>query len=140
LVSEVIRTIKTVDMVGHLGIGKFEIPKVNLKANDYKELIDWSFYKITPPPILSDVTTEDLKSMLKEPIPIDSIFTNFPCHTQAVERTVKLIMKALKKVCGHKKQEGFISSTLKLKRSCLNLGEWDTTKPKRLTKQTFSLF
>ena len=62
------------------------------------------------------MNTEDLKIMLEEPMPIDWAFTKFPCYTQAAERTVKLVMEASKKVCGHNKWGRFIPSTLKLRK------------------------
>jgi len=116
-IRRVIKARESGETVGHVGIRKFDIPKINFEANDYIELIDWSSSEVTPPPILNDVTTEDLKSMLEEPIPIDWTFTKFPCHTQAVERTVKLVTEASKKVCGHNKRDGFIRSTLKSRKA-----------------------
>jgi len=35
-----------------------------------------------------------------------------PCHTQAVERTVKLVTQASSKVYGHERRDGFIRATL----------------------------
>ena len=36
----------------------------------------------------------------------------FPCHTQAVERTVQLVTRASVKVCGPDARDGFIRNTL----------------------------
>lgn len=36
----------------------------------------------------------------------------FPCHTQAVERYVKLVMEASAAVCGAESRDGFIQSRL----------------------------
>ena len=45
-------------------------------------------------------------------------FEKFPCHTQAVERCVKLVTEASSKVCGHSARDGFIRATL-LSRSAM---------------------
>ena len=43
-------------------------------------------------------------------------FPRFPCHTQAVERCVKLITQASATVCGQKARDGFIRSRLEGRR------------------------
>ena len=35
---------------------------------------------------------------------------NFPCHTQAVERCIKLVTEASQSVCGENRRDGFIRS------------------------------
>ena len=42
------------EMVGNVAIIKFCIPKINFKANDYIDLIDWSSGKVTRPPMLKE--------------------------------------------------------------------------------------
>ena len=39
-------------------------------------------------------------------------FSKIPCHTQAVERLVKLVTEASKAVCGRKSRDGFISARI----------------------------
>ena len=35
-------------------------------------------------------------------------FSRYPCHTQAVERHIKLVTEALAAVCGKESRDGFI--------------------------------
>jgi len=40
------------------------------------------------------------------------VIFNFPCHTQAVERSVKLVTEASIAVCGQTRRDGFIRSRI----------------------------
>lgn len=91
----------------------FKIPSINFSANDYTELIDWSMCKLTPPPLLSKMPTEYIDSLLKDKILPEFNYLKFPCHTQSVERCVKLVTEAAEKVCGHENRDGYIRATLK---------------------------
>ena len=41
------------------------VPKLNLDANDYIELIDWKDEEITEPPLTADVSEEDIRMLAK---------------------------------------------------------------------------
>lgn len=94
----------------------FKIPKLNFEAKDYVDLIDWPNCKITSPPVLYNLSLSDLKERLSGIKDSEQIsewdFVHFPCHTQAVERTVKLVTTASEKVCGSHSRDGFIRSVL----------------------------
>lgn len=96
-------------------IRHFQLPDLQINANDYTEMIDWNQQKITPPPVLNNTSTDELRNILSsndnEPKYVWE-FENFPCHTQAVERTVKLVTEAASTVCGFEMRDGFIRSTL----------------------------
>ena len=64
-ICRVIKARESNETVGNVGIRKFYFPKINFKVNDYIDLIDWSSSKVTPPPILNNKTTEDLKKCWK---------------------------------------------------------------------------
>ena len=53
---------------------------LNLSASSYLKIIDWTKFGVTPPPLLSHISNEDLS--YSRPIVLDHI----PCHFQAVER------------------------------------------------------
>lgn len=91
----------------------FIMPSINFSANDYTELIDWSVCKLTPPPLLSRMPTEHIASLLKDKALPEFNYLKFPCHTQAVERCVKLVTESAEKVCGHENRDGYIRATLK---------------------------
>ena len=91
----------------------FMVPQINFKAQDYTEVCNWSATKITCPPLLSGLTEEEIKHHIKSKEILDtSQIVNLPCHTQAVERSVKLVTEAASKVCGSDSRDGFIRATL----------------------------
>jgi hypothetical protein len=91
----------------------FKVPSINFDAKDYTELIDWSKCALTSPPLLARMTTEHIESLLKEKALPKFDCLKFPCHTQSVERCVKLVTEASGKVCGHENRDGYIRATLK---------------------------
>ncbi|GBN57102.1 hypothetical protein AVEN_181291-1 [Araneus ventricosus] len=77
------------------------------------EIINWKSCVVYPPPMLRDLSEDVIKSLINsDTTPIREI-QKFPCHTQAVERCIKLVTKALNKVCGHDARDGSIRATLK---------------------------
>ncbi|GBN46834.1 hypothetical protein AVEN_228689-1 [Araneus ventricosus] len=63
--------------------------------------------------MLRDLSEDDIKSLINsETTPIREI-QKFPCHTQAVERCIKLVTEASNKACGHEARDGYIRATLK---------------------------
>lgn len=96
-----------------VSIRKFKIPTLNFSAKNYTDLIDWDESDICCPPVLSNFDANDFQSMLDtNNIPMDWKFSDFPCHTQAVERTVKLVTEASNKVYGKENRDSHILATL----------------------------
>lgn len=88
------------------GIRIFKVPSINFDADDYINLIDWQSCTITEPSMTMKYSDSDLQNIIKEKnIPE---FLKFPCHTQAVERCVKLVTEASQKVCGKTLRDGYI--------------------------------
>lgn len=93
------------------GVREFVIPRLNFEANEYIDMIDWKKNKITDPPVLSQYTDEEISTFIQS----DSSHVDirkFPCHSQAVERCVKIVTEASEKVCGLESRNGFIAATL----------------------------
>ena len=67
-------------------------------------MIDWSVAITTPPPLLSTVSNDDLEHFQ---FGVD-VLSGIPCHSQAVERTIKDISATTMKVFGHKSRHGMI--------------------------------
>lgn len=88
-------------------------PKLNFKASDYTEIIDWNKCALYPPPILRKLSEDNIREIINSAAKPVREIQNFPCHTQAVERTVKLVSEASSKVCGFVNRDGYIRSTLK---------------------------
>ncbi|GBL94841.1 hypothetical protein AVEN_197523-1 [Araneus ventricosus] len=94
-------------------VRNFVPPKINFQASDYIDIINWNSCVVYPPPILQDLSEDDIKSLINsDTTPIREI-QKFPCHTQAVERWIKLVTEASNKVCGHDARDGSIRETLK---------------------------
>lgn len=95
-------------------IRTFMPPKLNFKAQDYSEIINWMDCDLSSPPLLKDISDDEIKSHIQsDSVPNwDITFKTFPVHTQAVERCVKLVTEASGKVCGAESRDGFIRTTL----------------------------
>lgn len=88
----------------------FKVPKINFDAQDYIDLIDWFNCVVTEPPLTMNMSEEQLLDIVtKNQIPK---FNHFHCHSQAVERCVKIITDASSKVCGEKSRDGYIRAKL----------------------------
>src|SRR6218665_338321 len=90
------------------GVGAFVIPELNFAASDYIDLIDWQNLSITEPPVLSTLSRTDLEEIIaSDCVPVFQ-FPKFPCHTQSVERSVKLVTEASAAEVGQTSRHGFI--------------------------------
>ena len=90
-------------------VRKFFLPKVNFSATSYTELIDWESAKLTEPPFTLDFKEAELLAIKEAPLEVP----HYPCHTQAVERAIKLVSEASAAVVGQEAREGFISQQIK---------------------------
>lgn len=88
----------------------FKVPTIKFDAEDYIDLIDWQSCTVTERPLTMKFTDNDLQNILKENSTLT--FEKFPCHTQAVERCVKLVTEASQKVCGELSRDGYIRAKL----------------------------
>ncbi|ESN96663.1 hypothetical protein HELRODRAFT_163757 [Helobdella robusta] len=87
----------------------FKTPKLNFSAKDYTEIISWQECQVTLPPVLRDVTNDELKKMAKD----GSLkIVDFPCHTQSVKRCVKLVTEVSQSVTNVNSRDGFVRTTL----------------------------
>src|SRR6218665_2117907 len=75
----------------------FKVPLLNFETQDYTELINWSSDKRADPPIFRSFQS----TQLEENIHTSDILQlkSFSCHTQAVERVIKLKTEAYAAVC-----------------------------------------
>ncbi|GBM24353.1 hypothetical protein AVEN_202336-1 [Araneus ventricosus] len=93
-----------------------KLPKLNFEAVDYIDLIDWSNCVVTEPPLTMHIKDKDLKEMCKEEQFPVLTFEEFLCHTQSVERCVKLISEDAMKVCGETARDGYIRAQLQARK------------------------
>lgn len=95
-------------------IRTFKIPELNFEADDYISLINWQQSAVTEPPMTKAFSNNELENFITEKHKFD--IQKFPCHTQAVERCIKLVTDASLAVCGHHKRDGYIRSVIESRR------------------------
>lgn len=94
-------------------IRKFTIPTFNFDATAYYDLIDWQNVSYSEPPITKRLSEEQLWQIVEEPQSSAILhIKDYPCHTQAVERAIKLVTQASSTVCDKNRRDGVIRSTL----------------------------
>ncbi|KAJ8721038.1 hypothetical protein PYW08_006503 [Mythimna loreyi] len=93
------------------GLRMFKVPTFNFDAKDYTDIITWRDCEITEPPLTLNMSDETLKDVVKNGLSMCQII-DFPCHTQVVERCIKLVTEASNAVCGDNKRDGFIRARL----------------------------
>lgn len=90
----------------------FEVPKINLNASSYIDLIDWQ-QTYSQPPILSNVSDDTLHSLVESGGDDEVLFLRLPCHTQAVERAVKTVTEASLQLCHKNAREALIKNKIR---------------------------
>jgi len=97
----------------------FKPPKINFFARDYTEIIMWHECQVTVPPVLRHISNEDLQIMARDK---SLEIVDFPCHTQSVERCVKLVTEASQSVTDATSRDGFIRTKLQSRAEMPNFG------------------
>lgn len=96
-------------------IRRFTVPAINFKAKTYYNLIDWTKVNITEPPLTKDLSLTELQTIVNLGSSADvsqSPIFRLPCHTQSVERTVKLVTEASQRVADEVRRDGYIRAIL----------------------------
>ena len=75
---------------------------IEITAETYADMIDWETSLITEPPFTKYLSKEVLINSVRTPMEIPG----YPCHTQAVERTIQLVTKSLFSVTGEEARHG----------------------------------
>ena len=89
-------------------IRKFVIPKFIFKANDYTELFDWKTAKFLEPPLTMKLSVDEIRGFILTLLEL----LRYPCHTQAVERGIKVVSEAASAVIGEEARDGLIRQKL----------------------------
>ncbi|GBP67308.1 hypothetical protein EVAR_97926_1 [Eumeta japonica] len=79
----------------------FEVPELNFDAKSYIDLINWQETNFDPP-ILKNQTNDELIQIIEKKGDETMLFLRLPCHTQAVERSVKIVTEAAMSACDKK--------------------------------------
>ena len=88
-------------------VRSFQIPCLSFQATNYYDIINWQRTNLTEPPCTAHIPEEEIQSLIEIGDPIESELLNIPCHTQAVERSIKVVTEASSKVCGQMNRDAF---------------------------------
>ena len=87
------------------------VTKINFRATTYYNMIEWD--DTTEPPLTKGITREcSMDCLNRKQFDIELKFLNLPCHTQAVERHIKVVTEVSSRVSGQSQREGAIMTTL----------------------------
>ncbi|GBN23534.1 hypothetical protein AVEN_102269-1 [Araneus ventricosus] len=76
-------------------------------------MIHWNTTTLSPPTLVRRFTNQKIWSKVQSGgTAAEWNFDMFPCHTQAVERSVKLVTEASQKFAGSNSRDCFIRTTL----------------------------
>ena len=88
----------------------FKTTNIKFDSDNFYDMIDWQNVVVTPPPLLHDVTWRAIDKGTQ--ISCGNELLNIPCHTQAVERMIKLVTPASKRSLWPKNQRRLHESSL----------------------------
>lgn len=72
-------------------IRTYVAPKLNFAATDYTGLIDWINCELSSPPLLKDVSNDEIKTYITSgEVPKWDILSKLPVHNQAVELKLEM--------------------------------------------------
>ena len=112
-------------------IRQLRVPKLNINASSYIDLIDWTDTIVSEPAFTASVTSNEIKEMIKSKTFSEFKIPELPCHTQSVERRIKLVSEASSLVCDHGSREGLIRNKLSSRATmpCFNtMSQYKTLK------------
>ena len=78
------------------GLRKFQVPPLDWDAEVWWEMINWDNVTVAEPELLRRIFLVEFEKVEFSPMS----FPMFSCHSQTVERCVKLVTEASSKVCG----------------------------------------
>ena len=87
----------------------FKLPKVNFECKDYIDLIDLKT-DVTEPPLTMNFTDEEIENHIANKELYQT--PKYPLHTQAVERTIKLVSEVSLQVCSQESRDGLVRNKL----------------------------
>ena len=76
------------------------MPGINFEVIEYSNLINWQNEQVSEPPLLKNILYEDMQKKIHHKTMPGLTISGIPCHSQAVERMIKLVTEASSNVCG----------------------------------------
>ncbi len=96
-------------------VRKFVVPEIKFGAKNYQTMINWTQTQITEPPLTMKFSLQELRDLVdngEKSAIWNSAEFSIPCHTQAVERCVKVVTECSAQVTS-KRRDGIIRAKLK---------------------------
>lgn len=93
-------------------VRSFAVPELIYDSQNYYGMINWQKTEVTEPPVTRTIPDAQINEFIKTGDQPEGLIPLFPCHTQAVERLIKLVTDASASVSGREKRDGFIRSRL----------------------------
>lgn len=96
-------------------VRKFFVPEIKFGAKNYNTMINWTQTQITEPPLTMKFSLQELRDLVdngEQSAIWHSTEFSIPCHTQAVERCVKVVTECSAQVTS-KRRDGIIRAKLK---------------------------
>ena len=88
-------------------VRQFVVPEINIEANNFYDMIDFSD-EVYEPPLLTRFKNNEIEELDSRPLKL-----LHPCHNQAVERHVKLVTEAARKVATFSRRDGLIRQRIR---------------------------
>ena len=101
-----ITTIRQASQSSNQDVKRFRVPKVHHKKQNLKDLLPPMERSLTEPPLIKEISTEELNKFAKNPLTI-----KIPCHSQMWSAALKWLQKLLRKFII--KIPGMVTSGLK---------------------------
>lgn len=96
-----------------MDIRLFRIPEIDFEAQDYSSMIHWDAVQDLEPAMTKHIRECELLELIGRDEVVSRLqLQEFPCHTQAVERGVRMVTEAAGSVCGQQNRDGSIRSKL----------------------------
>jgi len=92
------------DAISSSTIQKYRLPKINFMADSYVQLIDWVESLLSEPPLTLPKSDAEVSAFRDVAFQVPK----YPCHTQAVERAIRLVSEASTDVVGQEARNGYI--------------------------------
>lgn len=89
--------------VGDASVRIRRTPDINRDACRIGDLISWSD-GVSEPPLTCSLSTSEVKNFINAPMEVP----NWPCHTQSIERVVKMVTEASARYYSQEKRDGGI--------------------------------
>ena len=103
-VKKILNEIRGEDGIGDCSVRVYKVPEINWSAPKIQNLIDWKTTPLSEPAVTTSMSADEIRECLDHPLELP----DWPCHGQAIERTVKKTSKASAQVAGFTKRDGWI--------------------------------